>query len=98
MCGRHEAIAFLARPFGVDCSQRVAIISFRASADPTEAEDNQGDERLLGHLPKETRARDTWQHVEAELKKAAAGGDTTQVSIALQMVLMLEGVEYRLKK
>jgi len=52
---------------------------------------------LLGHLPKETRARDTWQHVEAELKKAAADGDTTQVSIALQMVLMLENVECRIR-
>jgi hypothetical protein len=50
---------------------------------------------LLGHLPKETRARDTWRHVEAELKKAAAGADTTQVSIALQIVLSLEGVEWR---
>jgi hypothetical protein len=47
---------------------------------------------LLGHLPKETLARDTWQHVEAELDKAAAGGDTAQVSIALQMVLSLENV------
>ena len=53
--------------------------------------------KLLGHLPKDTRARDTWQHVEAELKKAEATGDTTQVSIALQMVLMLENVEVRLK-
>ena len=52
---------------------------------------------LLDHLPKETRARDTWQHVEAKLNKAAAGGDTAQVSIALQMVLTLESVEYRLK-
>jgi hypothetical protein len=33
---------------------------------------------LIGHLPKETRARDTWQQVEAELKKAAVGGDTKQ--------------------
>jgi hypothetical protein len=32
--------------------------------------------------------------VEAELKKAAAAGDTTQVSIALQMVLQFEHVEY----
>jgi len=52
---------------------------------------------LLGHLPKETRAKSTWQHVEAELKKAAAGGDTAQVSIALQMVLQLENVEYQMK-
>jgi hypothetical protein len=27
---------------------------------------------LIGHLPKETRARDTWRHVEAELKKPRA--------------------------
>jgi hypothetical protein len=35
--------------------------------------------------------------LEAKLKKAAAGGDTTQVSIALQMVLMVDQVEYRAK-
>jgi hypothetical protein len=52
---------------------------------------------LLDHLPKGTRARDIWQHVEAKLNKAAAGRDTAQVSIALQMVLTLESVEYRLK-
>jgi hypothetical protein len=52
---------------------------------------------LIGHLPKETRARDTWQHVEAELKKAAAGADMAQMWVALQMVLMLEKVDYRLK-
>jgi hypothetical protein len=49
---------------------------------------------LLGHLPKETRARDTWQHVETELTKAAAGADPMQVYVALQMVLQLERVEY----
>ena len=49
------------------------------------------------HLPKDTRAKETWQHVEAELNKAAVGGDTTQLSIALQMVLQLERVEYRPK-
>jgi hypothetical protein len=52
---------------------------------------------LIGHLPKETRAKDTWQYVEAEMKKAAAGGDTAQVSIALQMVLQLERVEFKVK-
>jgi hypothetical protein len=35
--------------------------------------------------------------VEAGLKQAAAGGDTTELWAALQMVLMLKGVEYRLK-
>jgi hypothetical protein len=52
---------------------------------------------MIGHLPKATRARDTWQHVERELKKAAAGNDTSQISIALQMVLSLENIEYRPK-
>ena len=37
---------------------------------------------LLGHLPKETRAKSTWQHVEAELDKAAAGADPADVSVA----------------
>jgi hypothetical protein len=35
-------------------------------------------------------AKSTWQHVEADLNNAAASGDTTQASIALQMVLQLE--------
>jgi hypothetical protein len=52
---------------------------------------------LIGHLPKETRAKGTWQYMETELKRAAASGDTSQMSIALQMVLQLEHVEYRLK-
>jgi hypothetical protein len=45
------------------------------------------------HLPPETRAKSTWQHVEKELTAAASGGDPVQVYAALQMVLMLEGVE-----
>ena len=50
---------------------------------------------LIGHLPKETRAKDTWQHVEAELKKAAAGGSADDASIALQMAFQLERIEYQ---
>ena len=52
---------------------------------------------LLGHLPKETRARKTWQHVETGLNQAATSGDATELWAALQMVLMLEGVEYKLR-
>ena len=56
---------------------------------------------LIGHLPKEARAKSTWQNVEARLNQAASDGDTTESTTelwaALQMVLMLEGVEYRLK-
>jgi hypothetical protein len=51
--------------------------------------------KRIGHLPKETRHKETWQYVESELTKAAAGADTTQVSAALQIVLQLERVEYR---
>ena len=52
---------------------------------------------LIGRLPKETRGQSNWQHVEAQLKQAATGGDVAELWAALQMVLMLEGVEYRLK-
>ena len=38
-----------------------------------------------------------WQHVAAELDKAAAGADPADVSVALQIVLMLENVECRAK-
>jgi hypothetical protein len=48
---------------------------------------------LLRHLPEDRRARPTWRHVAAELDKAAAGVDAADVSIALRMVLMMEGVE-----
>ncbi|MGA9950689.1 MAG: hypothetical protein WBQ24_20750 [Xanthobacteraceae bacterium] len=51
---------------------------------------------LIGHLPKGARAKSTWQHVEAGLKQAASGGDTTEFWAGLQMALMLEGVEYKL--
>jgi hypothetical protein len=47
------------------------------------------------HLPQDRRERSTWRHVAAELDKAAAGGDTADVSIALRMTLILEGVACR---
>ncbi len=49
---------------------------------------------LLSHLPKASREKSIWQHVVAELDKAAAGAYTASVSVALQMVLMLERVEF----
>jgi hypothetical protein len=49
---------------------------------------------FLKHIPKERRQFHTW-HVAAELDKAAAGADPADVSVALQLVLMLECVEYR---
>jgi hypothetical protein len=52
---------------------------------------------LLGHLPKASREKSTWQHVAAEIDKAAAGADTADVSVALQLVLSLEGVECKVK-
>jgi hypothetical protein len=53
---------------------------------------------FLRHIPKERRPFDTWRHVEAELNKAAAGADTTQVFIALQMVLSMEHVPCTVKQ
>jgi hypothetical protein len=51
---------------------------------------------LVGHhLPPHFRGKSTWRHVAAELDKAAAGGDTADVSIALRKALTLEGVECR---
>ena len=46
---------------------------------------------LIGHLPKETLAK-PMQH-RGRIKERAAGGDTVQVPVALQMVLMLGNVE-----
>jgi hypothetical protein len=52
---------------------------------------------LLGHLPKDVRARSTWQSVVDQLDAAARGADTADVAVALQLVLMLEKVEFRRK-
>lgn len=51
----------------------------------------------MQHLPKDHSSRSTWQHIAAEIDKAAAGADTADVSIALRIVLVLEHVEYRLR-
>ena len=52
---------------------------------------------LLGHLPKETRPKDTFQHGAAELKKAPRPAATRRRCRSLQIVLQLERVEYRAK-
>ncbi len=51
--------------------------------------------KLLRHVPTERRELPTWQHVAAELDKAAAGADVIDVAVALRMVLMMEHVECR---
>jgi hypothetical protein len=52
-------------------------------------------QNLIRHLPRDHRVKSTWQHVVAELNKAAAGADVVDVSIALRMVLMLERVKFQ---
>ena len=55
-----------------------------------------GDVRdFLKHIPKERREFDTWQTVTRRLEAAAAGSSVDDVSIALQMALQLERVEYQ---
>jgi len=45
------------------------------------------------HLPAHHRDKLPWQHVADELKAAASSGKTADVSIALRLALMLDGVE-----
>ena len=52
---------------------------------------------LIGHLPKEFRSKATWQSVIGHLNAAARGADSADVSVALQLVLMLERVTFRRK-
>jgi hypothetical protein len=54
-------------------------------------------QNLIRHLPRDHRVKSTWQHVVAELNKAAAGAAVADVDMALRLVLMLEHVEYRLR-
>jgi hypothetical protein len=45
------------------------------------------------HLPKGHREQSTWQHVAACLDEAARGGSIIDVTVPLQMVLSMEGVQ-----
>jgi hypothetical protein len=53
--------------------------------------------KLIRHLPRHVRERDTWRHVAAQLGEAARGGDTVDVAVPLRLVLELERVECRPK-
>jgi hypothetical protein len=51
---------------------------------------------LLSHLPKEHRAKETWHHVAKTLDEAAGGGiQPVEVTVALKLVLSLEGISAR---
>jgi hypothetical protein len=49
------------------------------------------------HLPEDRREQPTWRHVAKHLAQAANGADPAHVSLALRMVLSMEGVECRPK-
>jgi hypothetical protein len=50
------------------------------------------------HLPAETREKSTWRHVATLLAGASRGMEVArEVSLALQLVLQLKGVECRPK-
>ena len=56
------------------------------------------DVRILveKHLPAEYRAKFTWRQLAGLLKRAAGGQqDVAEVSVALKLVLQLEGVKCR---
>ena len=51
---------------------------------------------LLGHLPKEYRAKETWRHVAKTLDEATGGGiQPVEVAVALKLVLSMEGITSR---
>ena len=51
---------------------------------------------LLGHLPKKYRAKQTWRHVAKTLDEAAGGEiEPLEVTVALKLVLSLEGITAR---
>jgi hypothetical protein len=45
----------------------------------------------LKRLPDERKTWRTWQQVQSELLAASKSGDATDVTVALELVLMLEG-------
>jgi len=48
---------------------------------------------LIRRLPKDHRAKSTWQHVENQLNAAAIGAvDAVDVAVPLRLVLLLERV------
>jgi hypothetical protein len=47
------------------------------------------------HLPEESRRKSTWQYAAGLALDAANGGEGADLSIALRMVLSLEGIACR---
>jgi hypothetical protein len=47
---------------------------------------------LIRRLPKDHRAKSTWQHVENQLNAAAIAVDAVDVAVPLRLVLLLERV------
>jgi hypothetical protein len=50
---------------------------------------------LMRHLPADRRSRPAWGYAEKQVKEAVAGANVADAFIALRMVLMIEGVEFR---
>jgi hypothetical protein len=58
-----------------------------------------GDVRdlIVKRLPEESRQKDSWQYVAGLALDAANGGDSVDLSVALRMVLSMEGIACRPK-
>lgn len=52
---------------------------------------------ILDHVPEEHAEFITWQHVGQELIQAAETGETLSVTIALKMVLIMNGCLERMR-
>ena len=81
----------------IESSSRLVTTIATAARHP-ETHDAQ-NARRRAHLARASakgyRAKDTWRHVAKTLDQAARGGDPLDVSVALRMVLLLEGISCR---
>jgi hypothetical protein len=51
--------------------------------------------KLIDHLPKASRNKNTWQHVARQLNDAARGGDIRDLEVSLWLVMTLERLEWQ---
>jgi hypothetical protein len=53
--------------------------------------------KLIDHLLKAARIKETWQHVAKQLSDAARAGDIRDLEVSLWVVMTLERLEWQRK-